>query len=193
MSNILQHWPVWFVTITLIVAAVIDGMKLKVPNWITFPMVLSGWFYSVFAFGIEGLWLSLLGTFVGLLLLLPAYAIGGMGAGDVKLLAGVGSWMYIMQEAAVTITHPVIAMMYAYAVSAIIGAVLAVAMVVWNKSLTKHTNQFMLIVSEILTVKSPTQLSEMAGERKSRMMLLPYGIPIAIGTIMYFAWTGMLV
>jgi prepilin peptidase CpaA len=78
-------------------------------------------------------------------------------------------------------------------VSAIIGAVLAVAMVVWNKSLAKHTNQFMLIVSEILTVKSPTQLSEMAGERKSRMMLLPYGIPIAIGTIMYFAWTGMLV
>ncbi|HIF31999.1 MAG TPA: prepilin peptidase [Planctomycetes bacterium] len=193
MSNILQHWPVWFVTITLIVAAVIDGMKLKVPNWITFPMVLSGWFYSVFAFGFEGLWLSLLGTFVGLLLLMPAYAIGGMGAGDVKLLAGVGSWMYIMQEAAVTITHPVIAMMYAYAVSAIIGAVLAVAMVVWNKSLAKHTNQFMLIVSEILTVKSPTQLSEMAGERKSRMMLLPYGIPIAIGTIMYFAWTGMLV
>jgi len=177
----------------LVVAAVIDGLKLKVPNWITFPMVLSGWLYSVFAFGLEGLWLSLLGTVVGLLLLLPAYAIGGMGAGDVKLLAGVGAWMHIMQEAAMTITHPAIAMMYAYAVSAIIGAVLAVAMVVWNKSIAKHANQFMLIVNEIMTVKSPTQLSEMAGDRKSGMMLLPYGIPIALGTITYFAWTGMLV
>jgi prepilin peptidase CpaA len=25
------------------------------------------------------------------------------------------------------------------------------------------------------------------------MLLLPYGIPIAIGTIGYFVWTGMLV
>ena len=27
----------------MIVAAVIDGWKLKVPNWLTFPLVLSGW------------------------------------------------------------------------------------------------------------------------------------------------------
>ena len=75
----------------LVVAAVIDGYKLKVPNWITFPMVLSGWAYGAFAHGWEGIGLSLIGTIVGLALLMPAYAIGGMGAGDVKLLAGVGS------------------------------------------------------------------------------------------------------
>ena len=28
---------------------------------------------------------------------------------------------------------------------------------------------------------------------KPKMMLLPYGIPIAIGTIAYFGWAGMLV
>ena len=88
-----ENWHVWLVTVTLIVAAVIDGLKLKVPNWITFPMILSGWVYSTVAFGWEGLAASLLGTAVGLGLLLPAYAIGGMGAGDVKLLAGVGAWM----------------------------------------------------------------------------------------------------
>ena len=31
-----------------------------------------------------------------------------------------------------------------------------------------------------------------AAERKSAMLLLPYGIPIAIGSIAYFVWTGML-
>ena len=41
-----QHWPIWCVTITLIVAAVIDGYELKVPNWITFPMIAAGWVYS---------------------------------------------------------------------------------------------------------------------------------------------------
>src|SRR5580698_3758715 len=93
-ESIVENWNVWLVTVTLIVAAVIDGLKLKVPNWITFPMILSGWVYSTAAFGWNGLADSLLGTVVGLGLLLPAYAIGGMGAGDVKLLAGVGAWVW---------------------------------------------------------------------------------------------------
>jgi prepilin peptidase CpaA len=192
MSTFLQHWPVWFVTITLVVAAVIDGIQLKVPNWLTFPMIISGWIYSLAAFGLEGLGLSVVGAVVGLLLLLPAYAIGGMGAGDVKLLAGVGAWMHAMQEATMLIVHPAISMMYAFAVTTVIGAIMAIAMVAWNKALAKHMNQFMVIFNEIMAVKSPTALSEIAAERKPRMMLLPYGIPIAIGTIAYFAWTGML-
>jgi len=106
-SAIAEHWTTWLVTIVLIVAAVIDGYELKVPNWVTFPFILSGWIYSTLAFGFEGLGWSLLGTLIGLALLLPAYAIGGMGAGDVKLLAGVGAWVYG--------THTV----YAFAVSAL--------------------------------------------------------------------------
>lgn len=174
------HWPIWFVTLTLIVAAVIDGWKLKVPNWITFPMIISGWIYSVVAFGWYGLGMSLLGTIVGLGLLLPAYAIGGMGAGDVKLLAGVGAW--------IGSSHT----FYAFCLSALIGAGIAILMVLFRRAWGKHRDQFWMIFTEILTVKNPTQLSAIAAERKSSMLLLPYGIPIAIGTIVYFAWTGML-
>ncbi|MDP6444581.1 MAG: prepilin peptidase [Pirellulaceae bacterium] len=188
-----QHWTVWLTTLVLIVAAVIDGVQLKVPNWITFPMILTGWAYSAYAFGWEGFGWSMVGAVVGLGLLLPAYAIGGMGAGDVKLLAGVGSWMYVMLDATQPETNTAMAMLYSFAVSAVIGALLAVAMVVLRKSWSKHYNQFWLILNEIGAVKSPTQLSEIAAERKSSMLLLPYGIPIAIGTIAYFAWTGMLI
>jgi len=182
-SSLAETWPAWVVTITLVVAAVIDGLQLKVPNWITFPMIVSGWAYSA-AFspyaGWEGLWYSMIGTAVGLWLLLPAYAIGGMGAGDVKLLAGVGAWMWG------TIT------LYAFAVSALVGGVIAVVMVVWAGAWQKHKNQFWSILNEIATVKDPEKLAEIATERKPRMFLLPYGIPIAIGSIAYFAWTGLL-
>jgi prepilin peptidase CpaA len=181
-SGIADTWHVWFVSITLVVAAIVDGMKLKVPNWITYPMILSGWIYST-AFspywGWEGLWYSLLGTVVGLALLMPAYAIGGMGAGDVKLLAGVGAWMWP------SVTF------YAFAISALVGGVIALGMIFWRGNWEKHKSQFWLILNEIVTVKDPEKLAEIAAERKPRMFLLPYGIPIAIGSIAYFAWNGM--
>jgi prepilin peptidase CpaA len=180
-SAIAEHWTVWLVTIVLIVAAVIDGFELKVPNWVTFPFIVGGWTYSVIAFGWEGLGWSLLGTVVGLALLLPAYAIGGMGAGDVKLLAGVGAWVYGTHTA------------YAFAISAIVGALLAVSMVLARGAWKRHSAQFMVILNEILVILNPEQLAAIAAERKPTMLLLPYGIPIAIGTIGYFVWTGMLV
>jgi prepilin peptidase CpaA len=178
---IAEHWTTWLVTLVLIVAATIDGFELKVPNWITLPFIVAGWFYSTLAFGWEGLGWSLLGTAIGLALLLPAYAIGGMGAGDVKLLAGVGAWIYG--------THTV----YAFSVSAIVGAALAVALVLVNRAWKRHSAQFWVILNEIMVIRNPEQLAAIAAERKPSMLLLPYGIPIAIGTIGYFVWTGMLV
>ena len=178
-----ETWPAWVVTVTLVVAAVIDGLKLKVPNWITFPMIVSGWVYSATLSpypGWEGWWLSLIGTAVGLAVLLPAYAVGGMGAGDVKLMGGIGAWMWG------TVT------LHAFAVTALVGGVIAIGMVLSRGTWLKHKNQFWAIVNEIATVKDPEKLSEIAAERKPRMFLLPYGIPIAIGTIAYFTWSGML-
>ena len=179
-----ENWPVWLVAATLVVAAVIDGYLLKVPNWITFPMIIGGWIYSATwgePAGWEGLGYSLLGTAVGLGLLLPLYAIGGMGAGDVKLLAGVGAWV------GGTVT------LHSFCVSALVGGAIALAMVCYRRSWRKHRDQFVSICNEIVTVRDPDQLSSIAAERKSSMLLLPYGIPLAIGTIAYFAWTGMLI
>lgn len=177
----MHNWPVWLVTITLVVAAIIDGYKLKVPNWITFPLIIGGWAFSTAMFGWSGLGWSLLGTAVGLGLLLPAYAIGGMGAGDVKLLAGVGAWVWT------EVTF------YSFCLSAVIGGVIAVGMVLYQKAWKKHHNQFWMICNEVMSIRDPEQLATIAAERKSSMLLLPYGIPIALGTIAYFACTGMLI
>lgn len=180
-ENAVLAWSVWgLVSAVLILAAVIDGWKLKVPNWITFPMILSGWAASGIAFGWGGLAASLWGTAVGLGLLLPAYAVGGMGAGDVKLLAGVGAWVGVSQT------------FWAFAASVVIGAVIAIVMVVASRRWRHHQRQFLGILTEILLIRNPSKLSEIAAERKSTMMLLPYGIPIAVGTIGYFAYLGMI-
>ena len=175
------NWHVKVVCVLLIVAAYIDGKQLRVPNWLTFPMVFSGLIYSSWVGGWPGLSEGLVGMLVGLATLLPLYAVGGMGAGDVKLMGGVGAWIYW------TNTY------YCIIGFAVIGALMAVAMVVLRGKWKHHYTQFWQLLREIRTVKDPEKLSELAAQRKPTMMLLPYGIPIAIATIGYFLWTGMLV
>ena len=177
---LLDNWHVKFVCVVLIVAAYIDGKELRVPNWITFPMVLSGLVFSTWMGGLEGFGAGLWGMTVGLLTLLPLYAVGGMGAGDVKLMAGIGAWL----GAQVTWN--------AFLATVIVGAVMAVVMVVVRRSWNKHYSNFLLIFTEFLTVKDPRKLSEIAAERKPQMLLLPYGIPICIGSIGYFLYSGMI-
>ena len=177
---LLDNWHVKFVCIVLIYAAYIDGKELRVPNWITFPMVLSGLLYSTIVGGWEGLLAGFLGMCVGLATLLPLYLIGGMGAGDVKLMAGIGAWLGVMPT------------VYAFVATVVVGAVMAIIMVLWAKEWDKHYGNFIMIFMEILTVKNPNKLSAIAAERKPRMKLLPYGIPICIGSIAYFAYAGMI-
>src|SRR6266516_4499487 len=85
-SAIAEHWNFWLVTIVMIVAAVIAGFELKVPNWVTFPFVLGGWAYSTLAFGWDGLGWRLLGTLRALSLLVRPYPAAEMTAGDLTLL-----------------------------------------------------------------------------------------------------------
>ncbi|MFM8725999.1 MAG: prepilin peptidase, partial [Planctomycetaceae bacterium] len=108
------------------------------------------------------------------------YSVGGMGAGDVKLMAGIGAWMGWQITLA------------AFAVSAVIGAFMAVLMVLYRRRTGHHYQQFLLILSEWLSIRNPEKLSAIAAERKPRMLLLPYGIPICIGTIGYFCYQNMI-
>ena len=82
-SILTDNWHVKLVSAILILAAWIDGKELRVPNWITFPMVLTGLIFSTYMGGWGGLGAGMLGMVVGLLTLMPLYAVGGMGAGDV--------------------------------------------------------------------------------------------------------------
>src|SRR5471030_1548046 len=99
------NWPVVAICIGMLAAAIIDWWKFKVPNKLTFPLIISGWLLGLIntctfdtdagvgIAGAGGIGSALLGTLLGLALLIPVYAIGGMGAGDVKMTMGFGSWM----------------------------------------------------------------------------------------------------
>ncbi len=180
-QNILvDNWHVKLVAVVMIWAAWIDGKELRVPNWLTFPMVLTGLIYGACVGGFPGLGWALLGMVMGLVTMLPIYAVGGMGAGDVKLMAGLGAWLG--WEVAFN----------AFLWTVVTGAIMALMMVAYSGEWKKHFGQSLMIWHEWTTIRDPKKLAEIAAERKPRMYLLPYGIPMTVASIAYFFYAGMI-
>ena len=73
------------------VGAVLDLRSRRIPNWLTGSALLAGLLANALLRGFDGAVVALAGAALGLALLLPFYALRAMGAGDVKLLAGVGA------------------------------------------------------------------------------------------------------
>lgn len=180
LSHLTENWAMWAVSVTLVVAAVIDGLYLKVPNKITYPLIIAGWIYSTFSGGLPGLGWSLAATFFGLALLFGLHLIGGMGAGDVKLLAGIAAFVHIEHT------------WYIFVATTIVGAVMALIQIAMSGDWMKHWTQAQAILHEIVTVKNADKLYEISQERKPRMRLLPYGIPMTVAAIGYFAFAGLI-
>lgn len=77
----------------LTVAIVMDIYFKRIPNWLTLTMLIAGLSSQIMLSGVAGLATSLGGIAVGFGCLFPFYLKGGMGAGDVKLLAAIGSFL----------------------------------------------------------------------------------------------------
>jgi prepilin peptidase CpaA len=86
------------VVVTGAVASVWDIRTRRIPNAVTFgSAAVAVAFHAFDAGSLRALpgavgW-SVGGWIVGLLLFLPLFLLGGMGAGDVKLLAALGAWL----------------------------------------------------------------------------------------------------
>ncbi len=61
------------------------------PTFLTLPSIGVGLFYYTLSQGASGFVFSLSGTLLGIGLLIVPYLMGGMGAGDAKLLGSVGA------------------------------------------------------------------------------------------------------
>jgi prepilin peptidase CpaA len=77
--------------VTVVIAAVSDLLYSRVPNWLTFPVTILALALHFVDAGTQGLLFSAGGWLTGFALLIGFYALGGSGAGDVKLLAAVGA------------------------------------------------------------------------------------------------------
>jgi prepilin peptidase CpaA len=181
-----SYWPIWVVCGGMIAAAIIDWWKFKVPNKLTFPLIISGWVLGLANnFGLEagagGIGSALAGTGLGLALLLPIYAIGGMGAGDVKMTMGFGSWI----GAFYGLPQCLGIIWWAFCAGTIAGGIIAMGMILLRGQYGKNILHVKEIVGDLFAAQSLGTIADKANKRRSRWHRLPYGVPLCIGFLGY--------
>jgi prepilin peptidase CpaA len=193
-----SNWPLIFICGAMIASAVIDWWKFKVPNWLTFPIIVTGWAFGlVHQFGghvvandgVGGLGAALAGTALGFALLLPMYAIGGMGAGDVKMTMGFGSWAgaFFGLEGGLCLW----VILYAFCAGAIIGGVIALAMIFVRRDFQNNLQHTRAIMLDLFSSGSLGSIAGKANARRPRWHRLPYGVPLCIGFVGYLWLAGI--
>ena len=107
----------------LAAATVIDLRTRRIPNVLTAAMIAVGIALAVAGSSGISVPASLIGFVLGLLLMMPGYALGATGAGDVKLMGAVGA-----------LVGPAL-VVKAFLLTAIAGGVLAVIVAARRKRL----------------------------------------------------------
>ncbi len=158
-----------FVGALLIVACTTDLRTRRIPNVLTFSAAAGALVFHLLTGGWSAAGWSIGGWVLGALLFFPMFALRGMGAGDVKLLAAVGAWLGPSQVATAAL------------ITSIAGGVIALAVALGHGYLTTAgRNLWMLLTSWRVMGLRPVDELTLEGARGPR---LAYAVPIAIGTL----------
>jgi prepilin peptidase CpaA len=160
--------PICFLLAVLFVATVHDIRYQKIPNLLTLTSISVSLIYYSCVQGISGFVFSLAGIGVGMAVMLPPYIMGGMGAGDAKLMAAVGG---VLGPKGVFI---------AFLFTGLAGGFYSVILLMNSGNLAVSLRRYWLIVKTFLVSRRFTYFPPSEEVKKLRMR---YGISISLGTL----------
>jgi prepilin peptidase CpaA len=157
-------------TLVLLVACVSDLRTRRIPNTVVLTLLVLGAAYSTAALGLQaGISHVATGFAVGLLLWLPFWLLGWLGAGDVKLFAGGAAWLGAWGA------------LQAAGVAAIAGAILSIVWLGWQRGVR------VAFEKSFIAMVHPRVLTSASAAVNSRRRLVPYGVALAVG-LLVVAW-----
>ncbi len=154
--------------VLLVPAVVFDVRARRIPNLLTLPFWLIGIAAHGLIDGVQGLEEAGLGWLILFAMTLPFWLLGWMGAGDVKLMAAVGG--LVGADFALDVLLGIV----------LTGLVLAIVQLVRHGLFLQSLRRFIAIFGFSMAAGRPTYIEP---ESRERGLILPYAIPIAIGTL----------
>ena len=159
-----------FLSGILIAAAVNDLRTQRIPNLLTYPAMGIALGYHFMMSGLDGLLFSAGGLALGIAIFILPYLMGGMGAGDAKLMGAVGA---ILGAKGVFV---------AFLFTAIAGGIYALILLVFHRRYFKGF--FARQATTLKTFMFTRQFILIPGDQKEKKPKLCYGAAIAVGTLL---------
>jgi prepilin peptidase CpaA len=155
--------------------AVGDARTRRIPNYLTLGAALAGLGFQLGAHGWPGLGQGLLGFCVGFVLLIGFYLKGGMGVGDIKALAALGTWLGPLPT------------LYLFIYMGFSGVPLII-LFLWRRGelRTKAREWWTLLVNRVLLRSQPSSPAPAPAKSEG----LPYAVALALGMVL-LCWQGM--
>lgn len=151
----------------LLLSLACDLRTRRIPNILTATTVVAALIINSIEAGNTGIWFTLTGCGAGIALLLIPFAAGGIGGGDVKMLAAVGA----LKGAPFVFA--------AFLLTAIAGGIFAVAVMLidrdWKAALRRYRDAF-------LSLLSGSKPAESSAPQTETRRAFPYAGAIAVGT-----------
>jgi prepilin peptidase CpaA len=155
-----------------LIAGWTDFRSRRIPNWLTVPAFAIGVTVNVFLNGWSGLKTSLLGTLVGLGLLLPFVLLRSLGAGDWKLAGALGAF-----------TGPGL-LVDLLLLSVFVAGMMAIMLIIYKGRVRQTVRNIGHILVSLVTFQLP-------GHRVSLdnadSLKIPYGVALALSAVLYGA------
>ncbi|WP_245830969.1 A24 family peptidase [Sediminibacillus massiliensis] len=160
-----------FLLTVLLICVVTDLKSRKIYNKVIYPSLLLAFIFHFAVAGWQGLSHAFIGFLIGFGLLLIPYFMGGMGAGDVKLIALIGALKggaFVFQS---------------FLYIAIVGALMALSILFVRRGMFKSIVYY--VASLRGGVRLPGGIS-----RGSLTATYPYGVAIAAGVVLHMITEG---
>jgi prepilin peptidase CpaA len=161
----------------VLIAAVTDIWKFKVYNAVTLPLLVSGLLYHGFRGELAD---SVLGVLFGFGALIFFYILGGMGAGDVKLMAAVGAWL------GMPLTYHV------FIASSLAAGVYALGLVIWTGRLGETVVNMQIMWLRLASVGrylgSDDKIESEVRRSDRRGRIIPFAAMVAVGMVATLIW-----